>query len=80
MRMAAMPEAQLGLLAEAVKVTGEPSCEPLVGEVTVTTGVVQNALALNIEIPEAIAQERASRGHCIQKRPSKRMGFGGGER
>jgi hypothetical protein len=38
-----MPAEQSGLLAEAVKFTGELSCEPEAGDVTVTTGVVANA-------------------------------------
>jgi len=41
--MAAMPAEHSGLLAEATKFTGELSCEPLVGDVTVTTGVVAKA-------------------------------------
>ena len=46
--MAAMPAAQSGLLADAVKFTGEPSCEPFLGDVTVTTGVVAKAKLLMV--------------------------------
>jgi hypothetical protein len=46
--MAAMPEAQSGLLADAMKFTGELSCEPLDGDVTVTTGVVAKAVGLRV--------------------------------
>jgi hypothetical protein len=38
-----MPLAQSGLLADAMKVTGELSVEPFAGDVTVTTGVVAKA-------------------------------------
>jgi hypothetical protein len=51
MRMAAMPAEQSGLLAEAVKFTGEPSCEPLAGDVTVTTGVVAEAVRVRVSNP-----------------------------
>jgi hypothetical protein len=39
MRIAEIPLAQSGLLAVAVNSTGEPYC-PLIGDVTVTRGVV----------------------------------------
>jgi hypothetical protein len=38
-----MPFAQSGLLADAMKFTGELSVEPFAGDVTVTTGVVAKA-------------------------------------
>jgi hypothetical protein len=47
-----MPAEQSGLLAEAVKFTGELSCEPEVGDVIVTTGVVADARLLKAVIPE----------------------------
>jgi hypothetical protein len=47
-----MPAEQSGLLAEAVKFTGEPYCEPEVGDVIVTTGVVADARLLKAANPE----------------------------
>jgi hypothetical protein len=61
--MAAMPEAQFGLLAEATKLMGELTCAPGAGEVTVTTGVVANAKEVS---PKKIAG-RLRRKYRIQK-------------
>jgi hypothetical protein len=73
--MAAMPEEQSGLLAEATKFTGEPSVEPLAGDVTVTTGVVANAAGLRIWIrvanPATSRNESANRYHCIRETLAK---------
>jgi hypothetical protein len=52
MRMAEMPPAQSGLLAVAEKFTGEPYC-PLMGDVTVTTGVVANAGIVSTASPHS---------------------------
>jgi hypothetical protein len=68
-----MPVEQSGLLAEAVKLMGEPSCEPLVGDVTVTTGVVANATLLNTPSPTPSIRVRANCGHFIGREPRKRM-------
>ena len=73
MRMAAMPAAQSGLLAEAVKFTGDLSCEPLAGDVTVTTGVVAKAVRLRVielRVSNAEINIRRSRSRGLfMKRP-----------
>jgi len=57
MRIAEIPPAQSGLLAVAVKLTGEPYCQ-LMGEVTVTTGVVAYAGTLSAANPQKASPRR----------------------
>jgi hypothetical protein len=62
--MAAMPLAQSGLLADAMKFTGAESVEPFVGDVTVTTGVVAKAVWPRVENP---ANSRRDRARPVQR-------------
>jgi hypothetical protein len=62
-----MPAEQSGLLAEAVKFTGDASSEPLAGDVTVTTGVVANATLLNVAKPEKSSSGKAKRAYFIEQ-------------
>jgi hypothetical protein len=63
--MAAMPAEQSGLLADAVKFTGELSWEPLAGDVTVTTGVVAKTVRDSVSNPTT--STRGSRARFMTK-------------
>src|SRR5580658_1751860 len=67
MRMAAMPLAHSGLLAVAVKFTGELPCEPVAGDVTVTTGVVATAGRLRVSNRETGTRGSGSRAQFTIK-------------
>jgi hypothetical protein len=56
-----MPLAQSGLLAVAVNFTGEPYC-PLVGDVTVTTGVVAKSGIVSTTKPQRAIRKRIAEG------------------
>jgi hypothetical protein len=70
--MAAMPAEQSGLLADAVKFTGELSCEPLAGDVTVTTGVVAEAIRVRVSNPTT--STRGSRARFMTKTSQTSVG------
>src|SRR5258708_11639330 len=59
MRMAEMPPAQSGLLAVAAKLTGEPYC-PLMGDVTLTTGVVPKTGIVSTANPQRASAIRGA--------------------
>jgi hypothetical protein len=72
--MAAMPAAQSGLLANALKFTGELSCEPLAGDVTVTTGVVAKAVTLSVDNPEISRRGSQNCGYFMINLATQRLG------
>jgi hypothetical protein len=71
--MAAIPEAQSGLLADATKFTGDLSCEPLAGDVTLTTGVVAKAVRLKVGKPETSRRGSRSRGHFMKNLATRHL-------
>src|ERR1700728_1021989 len=74
MRIEAMPAEQSGLLADAMKFTGELSWEPFAGDVTVTTGVVAKAVKLKMSNTETSTKGSRSRAQFIEKRPRNPVG------
>ena len=68
-----MPAEQSGLLAEAVKFTGELSCEPLAGEVTAMTGVVAKAVRPRFGTTETSARGSSKRGQFMKNLTTQRL-------
>jgi hypothetical protein len=73
-----MPAEQPGLLAEAVKFTGDPSCEPLAGDLTVTTGVVAIAKWVSMASPKPSIGLTEKRRIFMGRRPRKWKNLSGG--
>jgi hypothetical protein len=72
--MAAMPLAHSGLLAVAVKFTGELLREPVAGDVTVTTGVVAKAVKLRVSNMGTSTRGRRSRAQFTIKTSQPSVG------